>query len=332
MRNAVKEMTGLSLRPVPSIQDYALIGDTHGIALVSRSGTIDWCGFPHVNSPPFLLRLLDAAQGGFFHLAPAGGAVVSRRYQADSNVLETTFETRSGRLLLRDAMEVGPHGVHHLGDRPARRHRILRTLTCVQGHADVEIVLRVTPDYARKKATAVRGADAGTFQFEWEGGDVSLSASVPLEALGDTAWARVALTEGQMLAAVLGDLLELNWEARDIDRRLDRVNRYWQAWAARSRYQGPYRAAVVRSALALKLLTHEPSGAIVAAPTTSLPEVLHGSRNWDYRFCWLRDATFTLHALELLGHFDEAHDFMHWIERVWRRGSELQIMYGVNGE
>lgn len=332
MASAARALPDLSRGQVPPIRDYALLGDAHGAALVNRSGTIDWCAFPHIDSPAFLLRMLDPDQGGFFHLGPVGRDVGTRRYRDQSNVLETTFDTPTGRLVLRDAMEVGPHTVHRVGDRPMRRHRILRTLSCRVGSVEIELVLRVTPDYARREASGVLGPDGQSVRFNWNGGAVTLSTSCPLELVGDRASARLRLRAGDEVAAVLGDPLEGSCTPEAVERRLQRVDRYWRAWAARSRYRGPYRDAVIRSALALKLLTHAPSGAIVAAPTTSLPEVLHGSRNWDYRYCWLRDATFTLHALELLGYFDEAHDFMHWIERVWERGSDLQIMYGVNGE
>jgi len=332
MASAERTLLRIAVGPVPPIRDYALIGDAHGAALVSRTGTIDWCAFPHIDSPPFLLRLLDAVQGGFFYLGPVAEGSVTRRYRPNSNVLETTFHTPSGDAVLRDAMDVAPRRMHRVGDPPTRRHRILRTLSVESGSVEAYLLLRVTPDYARRQTRGRIGTDGRSATFAWEGGVVRLTASVGLEVQGETAFARTFLNAGETLTAVLGEPEEVAWPPTTVVRRLDRVDRYWRAWAARSRYRGPYRKAVMRSALVLKLLTHAPSGAIVAAPTTSLPEVRRGSRNWDYRYCWLRDATFTLHALELLGYFDEAHDFMHWIERVWENGADLQIMYGVNGE
>ncbi|MBI4496890.1 MAG: glycoside hydrolase family 15 protein [Chloroflexi bacterium] len=315
------------------ISDYAMIGDAHGAALISSDGSIDWCVLPHVDSPALFLRLLDARQGGCFQVRPTASRVlVERRYVDDTNVLETVFRTEHGVVRLRDAFTAGGHQEHAADQEEDRPHEILRVVEGVEGAVEVELRCWVTPDFARQ-VPEVEQESASVVRWRWAGGEAWLAGSWPLSCDGAAVWSRQVVRAGERLVCVCSDRELAGPSPQAVVRRMDETIAYWQTWAACCQYTGPYRNAVVRSALALKLLTYEPSGAIVAAPTTSLPEEIGGVRNWDYRYCWLRDATFTLYALGLLGYLDEAHDFMHWIERVCMAcGTDLQIMYGVQEE
>lgn len=323
-------------RPDPSdppIADYGCIGDSHGVALLGRDGSIDWCCLPHVDSPAFFLRLLDRERGGFFRVAPEAEILtIERRYVANTNVIQTTFHTAAGAVRLLDAFDVGEESDHGIGDPPGRAHRILRLVECLWGECDVDLTCRVTPDFARQ-VPRVERSGSRSVTWRWNGGSVSLGVSLPIALAGEVVRGRYRLHQGERLACVLADGPHATATVAGVSRRVQATEDKWRAWASRCAYDGRYREPVLRSALALKLLTHEPTGAVVAAPKTSLPETIGGERNWDYRFCWLRDATFTLHALELLGYRDEAGAFMRWIQRVCVAcGVDLQIMYGVDGQ
>jgi GH15 family glucan-1,4-alpha-glucosidase len=274
-------------RTTPKIQDYAIIGDGRSAALVSRDGSIDWLCWPRFDSPSLFGRLLDRQAGGFWRIAPAEPVDVERRYLDATNVLQTQFHTASGTVVLTDFMSAASEEQKSRTLWP--EHELVRRVECVQGEAELQIDYDPRPDYGRKK---VHLSDAGALGLRLEMGSCLISFHsdcklVPAAEGGMTARAKLgtgeaiafSLTwaaEGPAVLAPLGNL---------VIEKLALTTEWWERWAARATYHGPYRDQVVRSALALKLMTYAPSGAIIAAPTTSLPERVGGDLNWDYRFC-----------------------------------------------
>ena len=309
------------------INDYALIGDGRSAALVSNAGSIDWLCWPKFDSPPIFGKLLDP-QGGRFTIAPTLPARTKRRYLEDTNVLETTFETDGGRVVLTDLMTVADERDKRTLMLPA--HELLRRVVCERGEVEVELVIDPRPDFQRTRVRVHR-----TLGLRWQLGArlVTLRGEVPLDPSGRTVFrlrageaATFALSFDEDGPAVLAPLGE------SAVRRIELSVAWWRAWAARATYHGPDRDRVVRGALAIKLMGFAPSGAIIAAPTTSLPERIGGNMNWDYRFCWLRDASFTARALLSLGYVDEATAFCSWLLHTTRLTQpELRVMYNVYG-
>ncbi|HKD75510.1 MAG TPA: glycoside hydrolase family 15 protein, partial [Ktedonobacterales bacterium] len=349
--------------------------DCRTAALVGPDGSIDWCCLPHFDSPAILCRLLDADKGGFFRVSPVGNAQASMAYLPGTNILETVFESSSGRLQLLDYMpirqrnkDIATHAKtdenhlsagyeRDLGNDVAAAHRLQRMVTCLEGSVELEVVLKATFDYARQLPSIERqSANANSAGAILTAGKrflvlvVRREGTVPEEtdqpplALGGDEHiiqANIALAQGQRLVAMLNYARTMS-EARrlldqlvqqDVDADLAETLRYWRDWSAKCRYSGPHRDIVVRSALALKICIFEPTGAIVAAPTTSLPEGIGGVRNWDYRYTWLRDSAFTLEALGRLGYHDEARDYFHFLHDLHvKHGADLHIMYTIRGE
>jgi GH15 family glucan-1,4-alpha-glucosidase len=320
----------------PAIGDYAVIGDCRSAALVSRDGAIDWLCWPRFDSPSLFAALLDREVGGRFMIRPSGRCTSTRRYVGDTNVLETTFCCQTGAFRVLDLMPVASEQDKQRALRPERQ--ILRVLEGVEGTVEVEVECEPRPDYARQ-VPRLRDRGALGIHYEHRGQVLILRSEVPLTLSRNHANARgrAALREGERRIVSLGFsdgepsvTPPLGDEAAE---QLRQSLAWWERWSSRCRYEGPYRDAVVRSALLLKLLTYAPSGAVVAAPTTSLPEKLGGVRNWDYRYCWLRDTSFTLQALFDLGYVEEAEAFMSWMlytTRITR--PELQVLYTVYGE
>ncbi len=318
------------------ISDYALIGDTHTAALVAGDGSIDWCCWPRVDDPAAFCRLLDANKGGWFRVGPPGRYAVSRSYVGPTNVLATTFATAGGQVRVTDLMPVRSDAGTGRGEDVRPSQRILRLVEGLAGEVEVEVSFRPTFNYARA-ATTITPCLGGAVA---RGNDETLVLSCPFELRPDVSGALSTVAP-----VVAGDRMWLTLEHRtdggtapimtgisaaeaDLVRSLD----YWRSWAAACTYEGPYRDLVQRSALVLKLLTYEPTGAIVAAPTTSLPEEIGGVRNWDYRYTWLRDAGLILHALMGIGYHEEALAFFSWLERLCLSGcDDLQIMYKIDG-
>lgn len=315
------------------IHDYAAIGDGRSVALVGRNGSIDWLCWPRFDSPSIFGAILDQ-DAGCWSLAPTAPSRVERRYIDGTNVLETRFDTDAGSLVVTDLMPVA-------SEEDKRRlllpeHEILRVVECVRGEVEVEMRLVPRPHYGRRPGRVRNDGRLG-IRLEMNADVLMLRSDLPLEVnadglvhgrtrlrAGDTVHA--SLTFADDSPAVLPPLGE--WSRAAIARSVV----WWRDWAARLRYDGPRREMVIRSALALKLLVYAPSGAVVAAPTTSLPERIGGDLNWDYRFCWLRDAAFTVRALFELGCSAEAEAFVSWLLHATRLTQpELRILYDVHG-
>lgn len=312
-----------------AIQDHGLIGDLYTAALVGRDGSIDWFCAPRFDSASVFAALLDAERGGHWRIAPLAPVTSEQRYLPGTNVLVTTFHAEAGGVVsLTDFMPVGPA---REGGTSIYRH-----VVCQRGELTVAVEFAPRFDYARQAPQLIRRESgilatdrdddvltvAGPPGVAWELADGVARATLTLRA-GDEAWF-VLRWDDDEVHAIADYRAAQTFEA---------TTRWWDAWVAQLQYHGPYRQEVERSALALKLCSYEPSGAILAAPTTSLPEWLGGDRNWDYRFTWLRDSAFVLYALDLLGFDAEGGQFMRFLKRVARRkdGSHLQIMYGVDG-
>lgn len=317
--------------PYAPIRDYALIGDCHGCALVSRTGSIDWCAFGRFDALPTFCRLLDASKGGFLAVTPADAFDVERAYLDGSNVLRTVFTTAAGKAALTDYMPVGrqPGANAHDYVSLAAPGLLVRSIEGLAGKLRLELEFRPSKDYARAPAR-LRANAQGVFA---DGGS-ALYAEAPFVLDGDVARASLEIEAGERRDLVIAPrTLSSPPGRRDIARLFDVTQAFWTEWIAYCRYKGPYRDMVRRSALALKLLTYAPTGAIVAAATTSLPEEPGGVRNRDYRYCWLRDASFTLYALAVLGYGGEAQGFVRFLKRVCKsRPSAIQIVYGIGAE
>jgi GH15 family glucan-1,4-alpha-glucosidase len=317
----------------PPIADHGVIGNLHTVALISNSGTIDWYCSPRFDSPSMFASLLDAERGGHFTLRPADGDWQNKQlYFPDTNVLITRFLTPDGVGEVQDFMPVG----ELLGG--SHRDRLIRRVLSVRGRMRFELECAPRFGFGRERHRAER--HPGGVLFESTGARVALEAETPIEVDGGNAHASFELAAGQSATFSLEHVpgqYEMHVHGAEETRELfEHTVEYWRRWLAQSRYRGRWREIVHRSALTLKLLTYAPTGAIVAAPTTSLPEVLGGERNWDYRYTWIRDAAFSLYALLRLGFSEEATAFMDWLtDRLagmrLEESSPLQIMYGIDG-
>ena len=300
-----------------------MIGDGRTAALVAKDGAIDWLCLPNVDSPAVFGRLLDAERGGSFQLAPDEPFEGERRYQEGSNVLETTFRSASGVVRLTDTLTLA-------GQELTPLREVVRRLDGLAGSVPLRWRFEPRFEYGARKPrlgrrdghlVATHGRDALAL------GVFGAGEAAPEGAftLGEGESALFSLAHAHQQPLVLGG-------RATAERRLEYTKAFWPRWTGRLTYEGPWKEHVLRSALALKLLVFSPSGAIVAAPTTSLPEDLAGERNWDYRYTWLRDASWTLDALLELGRLPEAHSFFWWLLHASRRTQpRLQVLYRVNG-
>ncbi len=319
--------------PYQPIENYGLIGNLRTAALVGMDGSIDWLCLPHFDSPSVFAAILDDEKGGRFRIAPPGeGFRRKQHYWPNTNVLITRFLHPDGIGEVVDYMPVGGAGGHP-ADQLVRRARV------VSGRLPFRLECRPAFDYARgRHDTSVAGQSA---RFDGPGLSLALAASVPLQRDGDGVLANFTLGEGQSATFILrqtspGDDAGHCPGTGEAEDRFRETVTYWQQWLSHCTYHGRWREMVQRSALTLKLLTYEPTGALVAAPTTSLPEGLGGVRNWDYRYTWLRDASFTLYALMRIGFTEEATRFMDWLSARWHEKKShcdgpLQLMYGIDG-
>lgn len=321
--------------PWPAIADHGLIGDLRTCALVGTDGTIDWFCAPRFDSASVFGAILDRDRGGCWSLAPAGEVTRTQQfYFPNSAVLITRFLTPDGVVEVHDFMPiVADHDVDH-------RQRLVRRINGVRGKTKVHMRLEAKPDYGRASCSA-EPVDGGVL-LAGDGVRMALSASTELDIDDGVVSAEVELADGDTALFVL-EILDDGDEPTcgivdNTDTLLNATTAYWRKWLSQSTYRGRWRETVHRSAITLKLLTHEPSGAVLAAPTTSLPEYIGGGRNWDYRYVWVRDAGFSLYALLRLGFTDEARAFIRWLsERLGRDQDDpkglgpLRVLYDIDG-
>lgn len=315
------------------IEDYGVIGDLHTVALVGKDGSIDWCCLPHFDSPSVFASLLDAQKGGFFKIAPTVHAVQKQMYLPDTNVLVTRFLSPDGVGEVVDFMPVksGIPDDEHC-------HQIVRMVRVVRGAVPFRLECFPAFDYARTKHQLKidkRGALFSADKYK-----LGLTSPIPLQGKQDRAIADFTLKMGESHTFIIrqsqvGSDQALLAPTFNGQAAFDETVNFWRTWLSGCRYEGRWREMVYRSALTLKLLTFAPTGAIVAAPTTSLPEEIGGVRNWDYRYTWIRDAAFTVYGFLRLGFTHEAEQFMQWIDaraHEERPDGSIQVMYGINGE
>ena len=310
------------------IEDHGVIGDLHTAALVGIDGTIDWLCLPRFDAPSVFASILDDEKGGHFRLRPLNYVRSQQLYLPDTNVLLTRFLSSEGVAEVLDFMPIEA-GLKE-------RHDLVRSIRVIRGSMRFEVDCRPAFDYARQRHTLSLGKTGAIFACA--GTRLGLATRVPLrEGPYRNALAQFALEEGEDAAFVLQQLKEGEGPEEVLSNapfqdRLQGTLDYWRRWISGSTYRGRWREMVNRSALALKLMVYDPTGALVAAPTMGLPETIGGERNWDYRYTWLRDAAFTLYSLIRVGFNEEAHNFMGWLLDVCRNSDgKLQPLYGIDG-
>lgn len=317
--------------PYQPIENYGVIGDLTTTALVGRNGSIDFMCFPAFDSPTIFARLLDCRRGGYFQIAPASGEFTNRqRYFPDTNILLTRFLGSEGIAEISDFM-----AMQHLG----HQHNLVRRVKVVRGEITFRMVCAPKFDYARCGHKMEKRDGEIIFVPDKKNlPALRLRSDVPLKIINGEAVAEIKLKAEQTAHFVLEEAKEgeesLSANPDYVSEAFKETMNYWLNWVSRSTYQGRWREMVMRSALTLKLLTSLPHGSIVAAPTFSLPECIGGERNYDYRYTWIRDASFTLYALMRIGYIDEARAFMQWMEKRCQElkpGRPLQVMYRIDG-
>ncbi|HET9417064.1 MAG TPA: glycoside hydrolase family 15 protein, partial [Candidatus Limnocylindria bacterium] len=331
--------------PFPPIGDYAFLSDCETTALVAPSGNVEWLCLPRLDSPSVFGSILDRDAGGF-RFGPSDILVpAARRYLPGTMVLETSWGSPTGWIIVRDVLLMGPWRHDDNRSQTQRRpptdydasHILLRMVRCVNGEMQLTLDCEPVFDYGRHLGTwsfTEDGYRQGVCRSEGGDYEVVLTSDLNIGFEGPRALARTLIKEGETRFCAL------SWQGAEVPRTSDDAYRrlvwtahHWQHWLARGNFPDhPWRSYLERSALTLKGLTYAPSGAVIAAPTTSLPETPGGERNWDYRYSWIRDATFALWGLYTLGFDWEANDYLYFIADVAERDAELQIMYGVDGE
>lgn len=322
-----------------SIAEHGLIGNTRTAALISKNGSLDWCCFPRFDSPSFFAALLDDKEGGHFTIRPKNEFRSFQQYMQDTNVLETIFETTEGDVLLTDCFPVDSEENKHGELWPL--HEVLRIVDGLSGDVEMAMTFIPKPGYGQAKIKITKTRKFG-LRCDLGKAIIFLNHSLRVDEIKispnkNEAEAIFKISKGERIIFSLLYSEEaptvvppLGTFAND---RLNRTIKYWRDWVSRCKYSGEYIEDVKRSALALKLLVFAPSGAILAAPTTSLPEELQGIRNWDYRYCWLRDTSLTVRALVDLGFYDEANAYMSWIlHSTSLTRPRLQVVYTIFGE
>jgi GH15 family glucan-1,4-alpha-glucosidase len=315
------------------IEDYGLIGDMHGVALVSKDGSIDYCCLPHIDSPTVFASILDEKRGGYFSITPKGKYKVSQKYLPATNILSTTFETLTGTVEVIDFMAVSLKSDLY----EKEKHEICRLIKGIEGNVDLKIECHPRPNYAQDLPEITKKGNRYLIRSKQDAFTLIIkgkhSDSV-VDNNGISIETSISAGEEEMFMFIYGikETAEINPNV------LEETKDFWQKWlsnceSGRCRIFGEYDQLIKRSLLALKLLTFAPTGAVAAAATTSLPEVIGGERNWDYRFTWLRDSSFTLKALFSVGHISETEKYVHWLQSIYRKygKKKLQIMYGLDG-
>ncbi len=316
----------------PPIADYAAIGDGRTIALISREGAIEWLCLPHFSAPSVFGALLDRNSGGAFAIAPELAHTSTRRYVDATNVLETIYATTTGIVRVTDFMPM-PANARRL--EPMRE--VLRIVEGIEGSVTLRVLADARPNYGRSRTRPLQRG-AASWRWSWRDELLTLDTDAPLSAAKNehALDARVTIAAGSKYSFSLcytkGDIGVSAPLGAASEHRLATTLAWWRQWTTRCSYDGPYRDAVIRSALALKLMTYSLSGGVIAAPTTSLPEAWGSNRNWDYRYCWLRDAALTMRAFTGLGFMDEARAFFGWLVHTTRlTWPRLQVLYDVHG-
>jgi GH15 family glucan-1,4-alpha-glucosidase len=306
------------------IEDYALIGDCETAGLVGRDGSIDWLCLPRFDSDACFAALLGEPKNGRWLIAPEQTEEVSRKYRDDTLILETTFKTSEGTVRLTDFM-------------PPKDKccALMRLVTGVEGQVRMRTELIIRFDYGTTVPWVRRTHDHGILRAIAGPQMMALKAPIPLRGVDLTTVGEFTVKAGDKVPFVLayGPSNASTPHMQDLFQALDATERFWRDWSSKCRSAGKWSSVVARSLITLKALTFAPTGGIVAAPTTSLPEQIGGPRNWDYRFCWVRDATLTLQALMGGGYFEEASAWRDWLVRaVAGSPAQMQIMYGIAGE
>lgn len=319
--------------PFSNIEDYALIGDCRTAALVSKTGSIDWLCFPQFDSPSMLNRLVDHWHGGHFTVTPCQPFSTRRSYEPSTPVLVTEFETDHGIVRITDCMPLLSDKRQSTQLFPFRS--VLRYIVGVRGQVDLKITLKVRADHGRIVPPFQVRRPLG-YSAEFGGCLLLLATDLALSLYPGQLEGTLCVEAGQRRVLWLTyseDGPAVYPLVEEAESTIQETVHIWKTWGEQCTYHGPYRESVLRSALTLKLLSFAPSGAIVAAPTTSLPEVLGGTRNWDYRYCWLRDASFTAQVFFKIGYPDEGRAFLRWlIHATALTHPELRVLYDVYGE
>lgn len=316
------------------IKDYAIIGNGRSAALVSKSGSIDWLCWPRFDSPSLFGRLLDDQIGGSWKIASLAPAKIQRQYVEGTNVLQTRFITDSGIFKITDWMTALSEEDKQKLLQP--QHELIRIIECEEGEVQIQTHFNPKPNYSRG-SFAIKDAGVLGLRIEMSRELITLRSDIKFTIKIDGAWGEAGLKRGQKYQFSLSYTSEgpavIPPLDESISKKLSLTIDWWQKWSAKIKYNGPYKSQVVRSALTLKLLGYAPSGTFAAALTTSLPQRIGGDLNWDYRFCWLRDAAFTVKALFGLGFQDEAEAFVSWLLHSTRLSfPQLRVLYDVYGE
>jgi alpha,alpha-trehalase len=327
--------------PSPTIGSYGFLSDCHTAALVSFSGSVEWLCIPRFDSPSVFTALLDRG-AGHFRLLPRGVIVpISRRYEPGTLVIETTWVTETGWVVVHDALTIADWvGIGDGRGRPQTAHEsdrsLLRTMTCIDGEVEMEMECLPRFGYGLQAPSWSGGELGAATARAPDGSELSLTSDMELEVDGERVRGTLRLREDE------SGFCAVSWgegglggprSSPEALERLDSTEEFWREWLRDGNFPDhPWRLHLQRSALVLKGLTYTPTGAIIAAPTTSLPETPGGERNWDYRYSWIRDSTFSLWALHTLGFDQEARDFMRFIVDVCKNHPDLQIMYGIGHE
>ena len=320
-----------SLSGYKPISEYGVIGDMHTAALVAADGSIDWACLPDFDSPAIFLRLLDRRKGGYCAIHTGEAGRTSRHYREGTNILETTFTVQSGSFVVTDFMPV-----RHISDNVQEQCHIVRVLHCTSGSVELRIDIKPTFAFASEQPS-IHSKTPGVVVFQGRDRvlvvhapdtqireDASVLSTFRLQA-GDIKFLTISCGSSRARLAAI--------ELHDPMAALEETERYWTNWSGRLQYEGDYRKEMLRSILVLKLLIFAPTGAIVAAPTTSLPEIIGGGRNWDYRLSWIRDSQFVLTAFMHCGYFEEAHRFFRFLKKAANGPVDrLQILYDLRGE
>ncbi|GAB5491759.1 MAG: glycoside hydrolase family 15 protein [Phototrophicaceae bacterium] len=316
-----------------AIEDYGVIGNMHTVALVGKNGSIDWFCPRKFDDMSIFAKILDDNIGGFFQIRPQTEATEKQFYWSNTNILITRFLCDDGVVEITDFMPVG------ISKELQKEHWLIRQVKLVRGQLPMRVTCQPAFNYARDNHQVTLSENGALFTSKTY--NFSLSTDLTLEKQNDGIIADFMMSEGDSFVLSLSEagnnatiLAPLNWESAN--QLFNSTVTYWREWLAQCTYKGRWRDIVYRSALTMKLLTYEPTGAIVAAPTTSLPEDIGGIRNWDYRYCWIRDSAFTLYGFLRIGFTQEAANYMHWLQaRIHENNSSdspLNIMYTIDGE